>query len=174
MKKIALAFALVATLFAIGFSAQPAEAHNYGVGVYAVRAYTFQPAFAVRSFAYATYQPAALAVLPPVATYYPVPVQLAPPVVQAPADPCPPAQVAFAPAPQTYQLFAAPAYGFVSYSRPSTTVFTGFRVNHHAIDHVSFTGLRAKAVVLAPARAVERTVIRGPLGGKIVRERVIR
>ena len=65
MKKIVLTLALVASLLGLGLAAQPAEAtHNARFAV--VRTFTFQPTFAVQSFAYATFQPFTLVTVPPV------------------------------------------------------------------------------------------------------------
>jgi hypothetical protein len=114
-------FALVISLLALALVAQLATAggygHSYGYsyGYSTVRAFTFQPTYAVQSFAYATYQPFALYALPPVVQVQRVEQTVEVPATTyqfaAPVDPCP----------QTYQLFqAAPVYNYSGYSSGPT------------------------------------------------------
>jgi len=125
MKRFAVLLSLFVGLLCLVLIAQPAEATNNvsfsfrsgGYGTYAVRAFTFQPSFALQTYTYAAYQPFALVPAQPVA-------DVAEPVYAAP---------------NTVQLFAAPGYGYGNFVAQAPA-FSTFRVG--STSFASFNGFR--------------------------------
>jgi len=156
MKRALSVLALFAGLLSLVVFAQPAEAthnasfsfraggygySNFGYNTYAVRAFTFQPTFALQTYTYAAYQPFALVPVQPVA---------------AAAEP-----VYAAPCPSTYQLFTAPGYGYGNFASPTPgygystfqasnagyTSFSGFRGGFHNAPSFDRFSVRVNAGV---------------------------